>query len=56
MKAEKLWLVVMTACSIVGITWGFDVEQGRWIQQGTLVVAGVYVGLILNNVFKGSDE
>ena len=56
MKAEKLWLVLMTICVVAGITWGFDVEQGRWIQQGTLVIAGVYVGLILNNIFKGSDE
>ena len=56
MKSEKLWLVLMTACATVGVAWGFDVEQGRWIQQGILVVAGVQIGLILNNIFVGSDK
>jgi hypothetical protein len=56
MKSEKLWLVLMASCVVAGITWGFDVEQGRWIQQGTLIVAGIYIGLILNNIFNGSDE
>jgi hypothetical protein len=56
MKSEKLWLVVTAACAVVGITWGFDVEQGRWLQQGILVVAGAQVGLILNNIFVGSES
>ena len=55
MKSEKLWLVVTAACAVVGITWGFDVEQGRWLQQSALVVAGVQVGLILNNIFVRSE-
>jgi len=55
MKSEKLWLVVTAACAVVGVVWGFDVEQGRWLQQSALVVAGVQVGLILNNIFVGSE-
>jgi hypothetical protein len=56
MKSEKMWLVVTAVCATVGVAWGFDVEQGRWIQQGILVVAGVQIGLLLNNIFNGSDE
>ena len=55
MRSEKLWLVVTAACAVVGVVWGFDVEQGRWLQQSALVVAGVQVGLILNNIFVGSE-
>jgi hypothetical protein len=51
MKSEKLWLVVTAICATVGVVWGFDVEQGRWLQQSALVVAGVQVGLLLNNIF-----
>ena len=56
MKSEKIWLVVTAVCVVIGITWGFDVEQGRWLQQSALVVAGVQIGLILNNIFVGSDR
>jgi len=55
MRSEKLWLVAVAVSATIAVAWGFDVEGGRWLQQAVLIVAGMQVGLLVNNIFRGDE-
>jgi hypothetical protein len=45
--AHKIAIVISTLMVFTLLTWGFDVEGGRYLQQAALILAGFGFGNLL---------
>ena len=55
--SHKIAIVLTSLIVFTLLTWGFDVEGGRYLQQIALVFAGFLFGNLLNSIaLENSDE
>ena len=45
MNNDKVWTILTTIVTCVMVAWALDTD-GRYLQQATLVVAGLMIGLL----------
>lgn len=43
---NNVWAILTTILSCIMVAWGLDTD-GRYLQQATLVVAGLIVGVLI---------
>jgi hypothetical protein len=43
---NSIWIILTTILSCVMVGWALDTD-GRYLQQATLVIAGLLVGMLL---------
>jgi hypothetical protein len=53
---KKLALVISAFIVFTLLTWGFDVEGGRYLQQIALVFAGFVFGNLLTSIALESND
>lgn len=53
---KKLALVINAFIVFTLLTWGFDVEGGRYLQQIALVFAGFVFGNLLTSIALENDD
>jgi hypothetical protein len=51
--AHKIAILFAAFVVFTLVTWGFDVEGGRYLQQAGLVLAGFVFANILNTIAEG---
>jgi len=57
MIGQKLAIIITSFVVFTLVTWGFDVEGGRYLQQFALVVAGFFFGNLLTSIaLESRDE
>jgi len=44
----KNWVVLTTILSCVMVVWALDTD-GRYLQQATLVIAGLLIGILIGD-------
>ena len=55
--SHKIAIVLTSLIVFTLLTWGFDVEGGRYLQQIALVFAGFVFGNLLTSIaLENSDE
>lgn len=54
--AHKLALVITAFIVFTLLTWGFDVDGGRYLQQIALVLAGFIFGNLLTSIALENDD
>ena len=55
--SHKIAIVLTSLIVFTLLTWGFDIDGGRYLQQFALVVAGFFFGNLLTSIaLESSDD
>ncbi len=54
--SHKIAIVLTSLIVFTLLTWGFDVEGGRYLQQIALVFAGFVFGNLLTSIALENDD
>lgn len=56
MIGQKLAIIITSFIVFTLLTWGFDIDGGRYLQQIALVVAGFFFGNLLTSIALESRD
>jgi hypothetical protein len=55
--SHKIAIIITSFIVFTLLTWGFDIDGGRYLQQFALVVAGFFFGNLLTSIaLESRDE
>jgi hypothetical protein len=53
---QKIIIIITSLIFFTLLTWGFDVDGGRYLQQFALVFAGFVFGNLLTSIALENDD